>query len=1100
MGVSQFWSRCRDDLKTADEALLLRLQVEYDHFILRSITAILGSQRYGVWKFISVIPFRGVTESMMWHILWVFYNNGKDESHDSSCLCPYNDLIYWKAKFDDPEVKVSFRDKLLSLSPAEGQCLLETLGNMARSRESKEVDLVTMIASEMLERSFMLADNDKAMAQRCTLIFTELAQIHPFFISSLITKIKSSATRNESILEAVSEIPIQAWLPDQEALDQLTEWLINTSINHFSNRLSRIFLSKINWSAGRNNNQHDKKTDILEHPKINEHRDLAVKIYAAAKMHVYSDTNDQDISPLSTCVFSTFDGKTLLTLANSFKPKDFIEWCWRILLSLRLHSFEQQSFGCPQENGTKSPKKKSASASSLNLLPEFSHLPNIESDTNLVPISKGLENKIPFAVYITLSMTETGHRPDLLESNLELLISLVTSKNYIQFLSVLSCFVPLNIDQSEIILKNKKFISSFIHLILWDQNKVSDRLLGLIKKQLETHSEAKIKILSFWINLLFDTICFALKQSSSWFSLSLRSHPQTVQQKMVYLLDGLISLTYDDEDLQNFMVKFASEKPFDELFFKQISSSGLFSFLPFGSSQSKSCDWITPFHVMQMKYPDKFWLRCLVIKSDTMKMDQYWMDIVAEMNVNFEILDTDVVKRICNKNNVSLIPLDLVPLNAWAKVIIDVPVDHTHLPLFCYNFFKCFFSSSSHSGSVGHRFIQEELLKSLKVKISKMVDFQYSLWSTVASGPMVNFHSETTKLYRAFLKWLDDPHLHDPFVDLQRLPPQYLADVLQKIMEEENEQSISNFINKALVVERGQQFKELWMAIKEYSIPWNNMIGKSPLKDKMATSASEEEDSPKPCPRIKVDSVESFMRVTSDEMRNSNKSALASLIQHNIRCIIDDTKYFEGLLEKLSRVNKSLIQLMPEKYKNTSKDLILTGTCDKDGYDENGCSGAAKIRMCFSEATENMTISRQMEHNRLEFSKCLLELMDIPSDKSVDSLIHVEKFIQLMATTNGPKSGPNYYEDQKLLHNLLNYFLRRISSMQPKDIEKVVGSGNEEVFKIIYPPAKHLFQIFLDSISKDDRLFYLQKYFPPSNINSDHQLTDSRMSSETDRV
>lgn len=1053
---------------------------------------------------------------MMWHILWVFYNNGKDEEdqeHQESG--PYNSLSHWRQKFDDPNVKLLFRDKLLSLSPAEGQCLLETLGNMARSRNSREVDLVTMIASEMLERSFMLAENDKLMAQKCTSIFTELARIHPFFISSLISKIKTSATRNESILEAVSEIPIDKWIPDQETLDQLTEWLINTSINHFSNRLARIFLTKINWSATcqkqkridelRNSNSEPKNV----HLRIDEHRNLAVKIYAAAKMHVYSDiTQDQDVSPLSISTFSDFDGKTILSLANSFKPRDFIEWCWRILLSLKLHSFEQQAFGSSKDS---SKNKKSESTSSLNSLPEFSSLPNIESDTSLLPVAKGLQNKVPFAVYITLSMTETGHRPDLLESNLDLLISLVNSKNYIQFLSILSCFVPLNIDQSEVIIKSKKFISCFVHLILWDQNKVLDRLLGLIKKQLETHSEAKIKILSFWTNLFYDTICFSLKQSSSWFSLSLlKGHQQTLQQKVVHLLDSLMGVTFDDEDLQNYLVKFISDKPFDELFFKQISSSGLLSFLSFGSSQSsKSCEWITPFHVLQVKFPDKHWLRCLIIKSDMIKMDQYWMDIVSEMNVNFEISDEDVIKRICSKRSVGLIPLDLLPINSWAKLIIDIPVDHTHVPIICYNFFKCFFSSSSHSGSVGLRFIHERnCIKSLKTKISKMVDYQYSLWSTVASGPLVNFHSETTKLYRAFLKWLDDPHLHDPFVDLLRLPAQYYVDVLQKVMEEENEGAVSPFINRSLVIEREDSFKNLWREVKEYTVDKNNASNPN-SKSQSEPDATEDEDRPKPCPTIRVESIESFIRVTSDEIRNSNKSALASLIQHNIRCIMDDTKYFDSRLQKLHEVNKSLVSSIPEKYKNTSKDIILTATCDKDGYDENGCSGAAKIRMCFSEATENMTISREMEHNRIEFSKCLLELMDIPSDKSVDSLIHVEKFIHLLSTKyNGPSAaGPFYTEDQELLHRLLNYFLNRIVwSHQGVDhtsnspVVNDVSSKNVDV-KIVYPPTKHLLKIFMDSISKDDRLFYLKKYFPSSkgasdelstgaDVKSDHQLMD----------
>ena len=53
--VSRFWSICKEKVGKQDEAIMWRLQVEYDTFILRSVTAILSCKRYGVWKFISVI-------------------------------------------------------------------------------------------------------------------------------------------------------------------------------------------------------------------------------------------------------------------------------------------------------------------------------------------------------------------------------------------------------------------------------------------------------------------------------------------------------------------------------------------------------------------------------------------------------------------------------------------------------------------------------------------------------------------------------------------------------------------------------------------------------------------------------------------------------------------------------------------------------------------------------------------------------------------------------------------------------------------------------------------------------------------------------------
>ena len=69
--VSNFWLSCQERLNGEDAAMLLRLQVEYDQFILRIVRTIMESQRSGVWKYMSVIPFTGVTEGAMWKLLFI---------------------------------------------------------------------------------------------------------------------------------------------------------------------------------------------------------------------------------------------------------------------------------------------------------------------------------------------------------------------------------------------------------------------------------------------------------------------------------------------------------------------------------------------------------------------------------------------------------------------------------------------------------------------------------------------------------------------------------------------------------------------------------------------------------------------------------------------------------------------------------------------------------------------------------------------------------------------------------------------------------------------------------------------------------------------
>lgn len=198
--MSKFWQAYKGSFKSKDDALVLRLQVEYDHFILRSVVTILSSQRFGVWKFVSAIPFNGVTESMMWHIVWVFYNNGRDEIDELGGLCPYFSDLYWKSKFNEPAMKFLFREKLPSLSSLEAECLLRSLGNMIISRNSSEIEFINTIAVEIFEITFLTQETNEEIIPASNKVLSKSIKKHPFIISALIRKIKEVTPASEVII------------------------------------------------------------------------------------------------------------------------------------------------------------------------------------------------------------------------------------------------------------------------------------------------------------------------------------------------------------------------------------------------------------------------------------------------------------------------------------------------------------------------------------------------------------------------------------------------------------------------------------------------------------------------------------------------------------------------------------------------------------------------------------------------------------------------------------------------------------------------------------------------------------------------------------
>lgn len=688
---------------------------------------------------------------MMWHILWVFYNNRRDETGG---LSPYFDDSYWRSKFDEPAVKFLLKEKLKKLSTAECNSLLDSMGNMAKSRSVDESEFITKIATEMLDMAYFVEHDNAEVAKKCSEVFSEITAIHPFFISAIIMKLKNVTETNEAVIECFINIPLSPWHPDEATFAVLIDWLLNNPINHFYNRLSRVILSKLNWGT------------TVDGARLflgsRMHRRMAREIYAVAKKHVCVEDSED---PFNLCKLSGTSEANLLRLACSSQPKELIEWCWRLLLLLKLHLLEQPNV-C---------SKHLSIGASRAALDDFEAPPNFETDCDYYLISKGLARQNPFAVYISLALSDRGHdtsEPHVAKS-IDHLTLLMSTKNSMQSLALLAWFIPFNLSSARAIFTDAKFISALNTLLLSEQNELLDRLVGIIRLQLDTFRNERADILSLWINLLYEVARLVIKQwsSSSWFLASSKGLKQ-----VVYLLDHIIEMSKDDEKLHSLLITFF-QKPYDEAFAKLIAGSSLFSWLPWVSSTK--CEWITPFHVLQQKFPQHVWLSWLLIKSDTVKMEKIWEDLVKELNANLEATCETAIKPVCAKHGVDQIPAALLPINAWTKQILDVPIEHPLMPFLCYNFFLNFFSSSEFAGSVGLRLVSDSTLHSLKTKICALADHHFKLYSDEQDIKVKTFHAMNSKLYRAFSVWLGDSQLHDAFVDVVHLAPQYYTEILK---------------------------------------------------------------------------------------------------------------------------------------------------------------------------------------------------------------------------------------------------------------------------------------------------------------------------------
>ena len=465
--ISDNWRWCKEKFTTKDQALLIRLQVEFDHFMLRSITAILSTNRRGVWPLLAKIDFEGISEPMLWNILWVVYQNGRNEQNEiASGLCPYMSSNYWKDKFrSHVHWKFVFIEKLAILSLEEASGLLDFFYNMAISRSKFEslMELSSSSTTTMFnDLSFdniqhvddFLREIIERFAEICLLrklysypldFENQMSQINPnqylilnnqeFYstkgvacLIKLLTRYKSmlfvllqflQSINDESnlliqpCLDLFTSIVINDWKPEIRLFSLLYKWLTERPYDHVHNRFARILLTKIGWN--RILVQNDKCLMI----PIQQQQQFALKLYQAMEQHFKSinladaiNSNNNDTKTKIMIEYPIIQNEHLsseehrLRIAQSHNPNDYGCWCWSMLLSLRLHPLDLIPDESCWDDIIYGSEHKNKYSSSRRKHWTMQYMMKFNYDSEMIQIARGIEMDNPYAIYIAAMMSD----------------------------------------------------------------------------------------------------------------------------------------------------------------------------------------------------------------------------------------------------------------------------------------------------------------------------------------------------------------------------------------------------------------------------------------------------------------------------------------------------------------------------------------------------------------------------------------------------------------------------------------------------------------------------------------------------------------------
>lgn len=259
---------------------------------------------------------------------------------------------------------------------------------------------------------------------------------------------------------------------------------------------------------------------------------------------------------------------------------------------------------------------------------------------------------------------------------------------------------------------------------------------------------------------------------------------------------------------------------------------------------------------------------------------------------------------VCQKHNHSSIPTSLLPINSWSTQLINSSAKSPSVlePFVWFRFFQLFFTSSPSSHSIGWKFIAEEKRKKLISKLNALIDYHHKLWLMCEPNDIETngLDDRLAKLYRAYILWLEDSQLHDVFVNIEELPPQFLKELLKSAIANIDYQDFTDqYINLKHIQTEVSDIYSTWRDLRsnpmfvENDINFDESIpefdGESDRLISMYFSLFDpfKDEKPMSGPEVKRTNIDSF---NVDIEAINNTSALLLLIQHNVRVVLEEAK------------------------------------------------------------------------------------------------------------------------------------------------------------------------------------------------------------------
>ncbi|XP_076670129.1 ectopic P-granules autophagy protein 5 isoform X3 [Andrena cerasifolii] len=980
-----------DRSQVTDGSVLVKLQVEFDCFFLRSTLCIFSSRRLGAWQYLATIPYHLISSNTLWQIFYILHT----DSAQTDIHSPGINVQNWESELNCAQLRKQFEEKLSSMPGDESYFLLTTFANMAMARADKDYDFVKAATIDLFQIGFLSEKTQDSCSKDARSLLSNLTNKYPSLLSDILHKLKANfVSVGKLSLYLFTELKIDKWVPHKEDIAILSGWLHQYPLTSTENHLARLVLTHLNWNFDENGS--------LYLP-IDLHRRIALLIVELTMKYV-PDTPVQTASLLAEGVKQ---------VSSMIRPQNaehvFLIWAWEMISRLRLHVLDQTDVVCRH--------------ALTNLADAFAHIPDMDSDDHLETLVNGAREKQPIACYVATVMTLWGHS-----------IPLICSKGFSQ-LQILQCYykyehvltclhhiLPLFLDCVDSLVKNDKFIALIISLITADRSymKVAKSLIatefpGTILKQFSN------MIHSHLYN--FKRYCLQTPKNFVylWLNVLVLVPDWNKDQSVLYLMDTVISAAFFHAE-----AKTTVDNMFQSLFSNTTSNRNVVasfgSFLNWATGSSNSSSLLGG-------STQSIW-----VAYEILSIEQYnkeiktglWREILRDLSINPKISLDAAVKRACAAVKIQPFGTNGLSIYRWSQQALDAPMDHPILPLLWQNFFALFLarvpsiSGVINYGGIGEKFFEGMINLSYLKKLKKRLHdttmyFQMKGEKDLDDGKPITderrtFYFNAAKFYKTLSLWLEEPRLQEPGLYLPALPPQYMSQKLVLLVQDDWTpwlEYVDFWIAQQNQIKAVQEWERTCYRDRETQCQkgTNTSIALFEIADPLRRIFKRLTTYERPAPPPSLNRNQRILNcIPREDLYNFN--ATINLIKPHLKIILDYAQTHNLMISEHTAVDCTFLELAPTLYREIENHITLHALCDSAPANQKRsrpgtpptvhCAGPAVIRIKIAEAHVSDGVDLMIAENRAEYENLLVRASQPPPSKVTQGCVFIDHLIAMI--------------------------------------------------------------------------------------------------------